>query len=274
MQLRPFGRVIAPMSVFVLSVLALTAGPSLPALARQVPGAAAVQITTPGWNWLRTGSGDVGSFTAYSSNNVPEGHNYLEFNTSEPDGSVYQDVEVDLQPNQSYTFSAWVRADAAKPEQVCLALFGLGSDTQNGRTCRSVGRAWTLISAPYDVGPSGETTLRSQVYLGTTGVNCDLAGASLAAQRPTSPYAPGSVSAKAGKTDVTVKWKAPSWSGGSPLIAYLVTVSPGGSTIRVAASARSAIVRKLKKHTSYRFTVKAVNGAGTSNPTASSQIHY
>ena len=110
---------------------------------------------------------------------LPEDGHLLKLGTSRPGGSVYQDVPASLAPNQSYTFSIWLRSNAPSKERVCVVLWGLGGTAQKGQTCLSVGPTWTLVSAPYDVSATGLRGLRAQVYLFTAGPRLDLTGASL-----------------------------------------------------------------------------------------------
>jgi hypothetical protein len=84
------------------------------------------------------------------------------------------------------------------------------------------------------------------------------------------PSAPGSVAALPGDRRATVSWSAASGNG-SPITAYTVTASPGGATVSVSGSARSAVVTGLANGTAYTFTVRATSAAGTgpaSKPTA------
>jgi surface antigen len=129
-----------------------------------------------GWSTLPASSSDVVSMAAYhQAAGLPAGSDYLEFNTTQAGGSVYQDVPAALSPGQSYTFSAWVRAHSATAKaKICLTLWGVWGTPQDGQTCTTVTSAWTRISAPYDVTATGNGTLRAQVYLYTTGVNVDL----------------------------------------------------------------------------------------------------
>lgn len=136
------------------------------------------------WSLLPVSGGTM-YWAAYDNTPVPEGQWYLEFNTSTVDGSVYQDVPAELSAGQSYTFSTWLRTDSgAKTAQVCVALWGLGAQTENGITCKTIGPTWTQVSVPYDVSAAGAggNTLRAQVYLNTVGVNLDLNGSQLSDQ--------------------------------------------------------------------------------------------
>jgi hypothetical protein len=85
----------------------------------------------------------------------------------------------------------------------------------------------------------------------------------------TAPSAPGSVSAVPGDKRATVRWTAPA-DNGSPITSYTVTASPGGATVTVAGTSRSAVVTGLTNGTAYTFTVKATNAAGTGPASAPS----
>jgi putative cell wall-binding protein len=84
------------------------------------------------------------------------------------------------------------------------------------------------------------------------------------------PDAPTGASATAGDRQATVVWTAPVDSGSSPIVSYTVTADPGGATVTVPGSARTATVHGLANHTTYTFTVVATNAIGDSPPSAPS----
>jgi uncharacterized protein YciI len=209
---------------------------------------------TAGWSLLDPTGGHVRGL-AHKATGLPEGSNLLEMSTSKPGGSLFQDVPVHLVPNQSYTFSIWARASAKSNESICVVLWGLGSGAERGETCATIGKAWKLVSVPYDVSAYGLYRLRAQVYLFTKGLLLDLTGASLtddvlengsfehnqtAGWRTTSP--PG------GKTDA-VAIKATGLPEGSNLLKF-GTSKPGGSVYQ-------DVGMDLERGQSYTFSVWA-----------------
>jgi hypothetical protein len=226
---------------------------------------------TTGWNWLPQSSSDAGSFTAYPASDlpggVPEGNNFLEFNTSQANGSVYQDVTANAVANQSYTFSLWLRG-RAEPVSVCVALWGLSS-SQNDGTCETVGTSWTYISVPYDPA-SSQASLRAQVYLETTGQNCDIAGASLASSSQFPPSSPTNVAVSTRVSAVHVNWSPPQVVGSST-VGYVVTARdlshPGDPPTSAGFTATEGTVGDLHAGDSYEVTVSAVNGVGITSST-------
>ena len=78
------------------------------------------------------------------------------------------------------------------------------------------------------------------------------------------------MTATAGNADAKVTWTAPSANGGSAITGYTVTASPGGKTA-TAGTTTSATVTGLTNGTSYTFTVKATNAAGTGAASAASK---
>lgn len=76
------------------------------------------------------------------------------------------------------------------------------------------------------------------------------------------PWAPTGVSAVAGNASATVSWTPPAFDGGSGIVYYVVTASPGGASARVSGTVTSAIVTGLANGTSYTFTVAALNQVG------------
>ena len=78
----------------------------------------------------------------------------------------------------------------------------------------------------------------------------------------TVPAPPSNIKATAGSKKAVVKFDEPLDNGGSPIIKYVVTSYPEN---KVAEGTKSPItVNGLKNGTSYTFTVKAVNEAGES----------
>ncbi|WP_025692114.1 S-layer homology domain-containing protein [Paenibacillus zanthoxyli] len=78
----------------------------------------------------------------------------------------------------------------------------------------------------------------------------------------TVPADPTDVSAVAGNSQATVSFTTPSDNGGSPVIGYEVTASPGN--IIAEGTSSPITVTGLSNGTAYTFTVKAVNSAGKS----------
>jgi hypothetical protein len=90
---------------------------------------------------------------------------------------------------------------------------------------------------------------------------------------PVAPGSPTGVSATAGLGSATVSWTAPA-SGGNPT-SYVVTPYKAGvaqtpKTVTGTPPATSTTVSGLTAGTSYTFTVRAANGAGTSPESAPS----
>jgi len=95
-----------------------------------------------------------------------------------------------------------------------------------------------------------------------------------AVQMPTTvPGAPTSVSATRGDRQVTVSWTPPEDDGGTPILRYRATSTPGGVTALAYYPDTTVVVGGLTNGTSYTFTVIAINAVGNSvSSTASSAV--
>ncbi|MFF2481308.1 S-layer homology domain-containing protein [Paenibacillus sp. NPDC058071] len=78
----------------------------------------------------------------------------------------------------------------------------------------------------------------------------------------TIPAAPTNVTAVAGNGQATISFTAPTDNGGSAVMEYEVTISPGNTVVIGMAS--PITITGLTNGRSYTFTVKAINGAGSS----------
>jgi hypothetical protein len=79
---------------------------------------------------------------------------------------------------------------------------------------------------------------------------------------PAPPGAPVVVEVTPGNTSAVVRWEAPASDGGAPIQAFVVKPS-GESPIRTGGDKTAATVTGLSNGTPLRFTVSAVNTAGT-----------
>ena len=87
----------------------------------------------------------------------------------------------------------------------------------------------------------------------------------------TTPDAPTGVSGTAGDGQVSVSWTGPSSDGGSPILEYQATASPGGNTC-TTGGASSCVISGLSNGQGYTFTVRARNAQGWSEPSAASAV--
>ena len=99
----------------------------------------------------------------------------------------------------------------------------------------------------------------------TNGIGTSAASDPSTAVTPsTVPNAPTGVTAAMGDASASVSFLAPANDGGSAVLRYTVTSSPGSFTCTVNAPATSCNVTGLTNGTAYTFTVKAININGDS----------
>ncbi|EMS69818.1 S-layer homology domain-containing protein [Ruminiclostridium cellobioparum] len=84
------------------------------------------------------------------------------------------------------------------------------------------------------------------------------------------PGAPTGVSATAGNGSATISFTPPEDNGGSPITGYIATSIPGGIT--ATGTGNTIVVTGLNNGTSYRFTVRAVNSAGSGPESVASNV--
>jgi sugar lactone lactonase YvrE len=82
-------------------------------------------------------------------------------------------------------------------------------------------------------------------------------------QAPTTPSAPQNVTAAAGNATATVSFTAPSSNGGSAILYYRITSTPG-NIFATTTSTGSTTITGLTNGTEYTFVVNAINSIGTS----------
>ena len=107
----------------------------------------------------------------------------------------------------------------------------------------------------------------------TTAIGTGPVATSNAVTPATAPGAPTNVSATCGNAQAAVSWAAPASNGGAAITGYTVTPyigSTAGTPVSEPATPTSATLTSLVNGTTYTFTVKATNSAGTGSESAAS----
>ena len=139
--------------------------------------------------------------------------------------------------------------------------------TPGGATCTTDGSTTSCAIGNLTNGTSYSFSVTAKNFNGYTSSATAAGSATPAATtwRPTS-----TTFVSTGNGNATASWTAPADFGGSTPTSYVVTVTPGNATLTVAYPATSTTVTGLSAGTSYSFTVAAINAAGTSPSSPSS----
>jgi subtilisin family serine protease len=172
--------------------------------------------------------------------------------------------------------SIWYRWTAPGDGALVLTTQGSGYDTLLGAYTGSAVGSLTTKAANDDNGSGGLWSRVSfSVQRGATyAIAIDGYGGQRGASvlnwtftealPPTEPTAPRDVLARAGNRRVAATWSAPASNGGSRIIAYTATASPGGAKCETPAWKRYCVIRGLENGVQYTVTVTATNAVGTS----------
>ncbi len=170
--------------------------------------------------------------------------------------------------------SPWTVANVRSPVAVAGVGIVIVQNIYPGANLKLYDSNHVLISdKPAD---NGEGTFRfsglasGKMYYVKQFINKISSDASNTVSLPSVPNAPMNVKAYAGNGYATVKFDAPRSDGGSPILHYVVTVSPGGKT--VTSDKVSVKIKGLTNGRQYTFTVKAINAAGESADSESSNV--
>jgi hypothetical protein len=94
-----------------------------------------------------------------------DGTRYLRFKFSAPGGSVFQDLTIDTNPGDSYSFWIWAKSPDTGCTNFTLSLFGSGITSEYQQThTRVCGTTWQQFWVPLDA-QHQNTFLRAQIYV-------------------------------------------------------------------------------------------------------------
>ncbi len=161
----------------------------------------------------------------------------------------------------SYTVTAYTGTGMGTVAGTCTVA---GSSGFCEVTPLAAGSTYTVKAvAKNTAGDSGASDSSSPVTL--------VAPTSTVTPAATVPGAPGLTSiARKSKTEVWVTFSAPSSTGGADITEYTVTATRNGVDVTQSfpKEAGKVSVGPLTRNADYKFTVRAVNSVGTSNPSS------
>jgi hypothetical protein len=168
--------------------------------------------------------------------------------------------------------------DTTSPISVRVSLDGAAYGTITaGATRTDIGSKYPAFGSDHGISTtiktdSGEHTVCLTAINVSGGTDYKLGCKQIIAVHPVAPGAPQNVTALAGYGGAQVSWSPPTTDGGAPWTKYTVVSSPGGVTVTTGPTATTATVLGLKPSTSYTFTVRATNVAGTSTAGTSPSV--
>ena len=112
--------------------------------------------------------------------------------------------------------------------------------------------------------------MSTKLCVATSGLLRTLSGA---APTMTAPSPPSIVGVSAGDSQVVVIYKAPVSDGGSPILSYTVSLTPGAHVVSgIPPTTFSQVVTGLTNGTTYTATVSAINALGSSTSAPSGSV--
>lgn len=145
----------------------------------------------------------------------------------------------------------------------------IGSDTLAPVGLDSVTTGLVSVAVTPDSGTVYGAALNAVVVLQrgtstpTAVAGTEVTAISAVALCPELPAAPTAATAHSGDTTATLRWTAPTNTGGAQITGYTATAAPGGATCSTTG-ATTCLFTGLKNGTRYSFTVTATNPVGTS----------
>lgn len=168
--------------------------------------------------------------------------------------------------------------DTTQPISVAVALDGASQGTVIANAPRTdIGTKYPAFGSKHGIAAivradGGEHRLCLTAVNVGGGSNTSFGCKLIIAVHPVAPSAPRNVHAMAGYGGAHVSWAAPLSDGGAPWTKYTIVARPSGKRVTVGPRTRTATITGLAASTTYTFTVRATNIAGTSAGGVSPQV--
>lgn len=206
-------------------------------------------------------NGNPYTISVYATNEAGAGDIATAANTATPRKNAGSPTSVSIKPGDKQLTVSWkaptANGGSAVTSYTALAMPG-------SITCAAVAPSTSCTLLGLSNGSVYSITVVATNPAGDSDPSAEVTASPL-----TIPGKPSISSVEAGANQATVRWRAPSVTGGASVTSYKVVATPGGQTCSTAGTVFACTVTGLENGVTYSFTVTATNSAGVGTPSSS-----